>query len=39
MLSVEAEFGIKIPDRQMTLANFRTIARIDELVRDLLAQG
>ena len=38
MLSVEAEFGVKIPDRQMTPANFRTIARIDALVRDLLTQ-
>jgi len=38
MLSVEAEFGVRIPDRQMTPANFRTIARIDALVRDLLTQ-
>ena len=39
MLSVEAEFGIKIPDRQMTPANFRIIARIDVLVRDLFGTG
>ena len=35
MLSVETEFDIKIPDREMTPANFRSIARIDALVRTL----
>lgn len=35
MLSVEEEFDIKVPDRDMTPANFRTIARIVELVREL----
>ena len=35
MLSVEAEFGLKIPERDMTPANFRSIARIAELVRAL----
>jgi acyl carrier protein len=33
MLSVEAEFAIKIPERDMTPANFRSIARIADLVR------
>jgi acyl carrier protein len=37
MLSVEAEFDIKIPDRDMTPANFRSIARIDALVATLQA--
>jgi len=32
MLSVEAEFDIKIPDRDMTPSNFRSIARIEALV-------
>ena len=32
MLAVEAEFGVKIPDRDMTPASFRTVARIDALV-------
>jgi acyl carrier protein len=36
MLSVEVEFGVKIPERQMIPANFRSIARIAELVRALL---
>ncbi len=36
MLAVEAEFDVKIPDRDMTPANFRTIARIDALVGALL---
>jgi acyl carrier protein len=35
MLAVETEFDIKIPDRDMTPANFRSIARIDALVRAL----
>ena len=38
MLSVEAEFGIKIPDRQMTPGNFGSIARIEALV-DALRRG
>ena len=29
MLAVEAEFDVKIPDRDMTPANFRTVARIE----------
>jgi acyl carrier protein len=32
MLAVEAEFSIKIPERDMTPANFRSIARIAALV-------
>jgi acyl carrier protein len=39
MLAVEAEFDVKIPDRDMTPANFRTIARIDALVATLLSEG
>jgi len=35
MLSVEAEFGVKIPERDMTPVNFRSIARIAELVQAL----
>jgi acyl carrier protein len=36
MLAVETEFDIKIPDRDMTPSNFRSIARIGELVEGLL---
>ena len=36
MLGVEAEFEIKIPDREMTPSNFRSIAQIDQLVGKLL---
>ena len=32
MLAVEAEFDVKIPDRDMTPANFRTVARIAALL-------
>ena len=35
MLTVEAEFDLKIPDRDMTPANFRSMARIEALVRSL----
>jgi acyl carrier protein len=35
MLSVETELDVKIPDREMTPANFRSIARIEALVRTL----
>ena len=38
MLSVESEFDTSIPDRDMTPANFRSIARIDALVTKLLAE-
>jgi len=36
MLSVEGEFGLKIPDAEMTLRNFQSIAAIDALVRSML---
>ncbi len=39
MLAVEAEFDIKIPDREMTPANFRSIAQIVRLVRGLCEHG
>ena len=35
MLAVETEFELKIPDRDMTPANFRTIACIEALVEKL----
>jgi acyl carrier protein len=35
MLSVEGEFDLKIPEHDMTPANFRSIARIVELVDTL----
>jgi acyl carrier protein len=36
MLGIEGEFAIKIPDRDMTPANFRSIAQIERLVDALL---
>ena len=39
MLTIEAEFDIKIPDRDMTPSNFRTVARIDALVGALLSDN
>ncbi len=35
MLAVEAEFDLKIPERDMRPANFRSIARIEALVASL----
>jgi acyl carrier protein len=35
VLSVEAEFAIKIPEREITPANFRSIATIETLVARL----
>lgn len=35
MLSIEDTFGIEIPERRMTPANFRTIAAIEQLVSAL----
>jgi acyl carrier protein len=35
MLTVEAAFGLKLPDRAMTPANFRSLATIDALVESL----
>jgi acyl carrier protein len=39
MLAVEAEFDVKIPDRDMTPANFRSIAQIDRLLGALVRDG
>ena len=39
MLAVETEFNLKIPERDMRPANFRTIARIDALVVSLMNQS
>ena len=36
MLSVEAEFGVTIPDADMTPKSFRSISAIDALVASLL---
>lgn len=38
MLSVESEFDLKIPEREMTPANFRSTVRIVDLV-DTLSQA
>jgi acyl carrier protein len=32
MLAIEDEFGIEIPQRRMTPANFRTVSAIEQLV-------
>jgi acyl carrier protein len=34
MLSVEADFSLNIPERDMTPANFRSIATIVDLIRN-----
>jgi acyl carrier protein len=39
MLAVEEEFELKVPERDMTPANFRSIARIIDLIRALSPQG
>ncbi len=39
MLAVESEFDVKIPEREMRPANFRTIARIEALVASLMDQS
>lgn len=39
MLAVESEFDLKIPERDMRPANFRSIARIDALVASLMDQS
>lgn len=39
MLAVEAEFDLKIPERDMRPANFRSIARIEALVENLTRLG
>lgn len=38
MLSVEAEFDLKIPDAEMIPANFRSIARIGALIARVRGQ-
>ncbi len=38
MLAVEAEFGLEIPQRQMTPENFHSVAAIERLVASLSAQ-
>ena len=38
MLAVEAEFDLKIPDTEMTLRNFRSIAAIDALLTPLMQE-
>jgi acyl carrier protein len=39
MLAVESEFDLKIPERDMRPANFRSIARIEALVASLMGQS
>lgn len=39
MLCIETEFDIKIPEHEMTPANFRSIARIEALLGDLPAMS
>lgn len=39
MLAVETEFDLKIPERDMRPANFRSIARIEALVAGLVVQS
>ncbi len=36
MLAVETEFDVKIPDRDMTPSNFRSLGRIEALLAGLL---
>jgi acyl carrier protein len=38
MLAVETEFDLTIPEQDMTPANFRSIARIEALLRGLMIQ-
>jgi acyl carrier protein len=39
MLTVEAELDLKIPERALTPANFRSVSAIEALVTDLLRTG
>ena len=39
VLSVEAEFAIRIPDRAITPANFTSVASIGRLIRTLAQHG
>jgi acyl carrier protein len=36
MLSVETEFSIRIPDRVITPANFKSVATIGRLIKELM---
>jgi acyl carrier protein len=38
VLSVESEFGLVVPERSITPANFRTVSAISGLVSTLLAK-
>jgi acyl carrier protein len=37
MLAVESEFDVKIPEKDMTPSNFRSVSKIDALVNTLRA--
>jgi acyl carrier protein len=39
MLAVETEFDLKIPERDMRPANFRSVARIEALVASFVGQS
>lgn len=39
VLSVEAEFGLVVPERSITPANFRTVSSISGLVSGLIDNG
>jgi acyl carrier protein len=39
MLAVESEFDLKIPERDMRPANFRSISRIETLVASLMGHS
>lgn len=39
MLAVESEFDLKIPERDMRPANFRSVARIEALVASLMGES
>jgi acyl carrier protein len=39
MLRVEVEYDLQIPEADMTAENFRSVARIDHLVRTLLSKN
>jgi acyl carrier protein len=39
MLAVESEFDLKIPERDMRPANFRSVLRIEALLASLMGQS
>jgi acyl carrier protein len=39
VLTVEAELGVTIPDREITPANFRSISAIDRLLTSLMSDA